>query len=164
MKLAAVLVVALATSAHAQEKKPLTIEECLKVLAGLNALNCAGQQIGAACEKDAKQYKLGGARMTVALDIAALGPVDDAYRRGVQSYAAELTPIPPADPGKPDQFAVQRGKQNADFAAFQVQSLAKACPASPTHIRVTDLRVGDGADENAIPPAVLAALAPILDK
>jgi hypothetical protein len=42
--------------------------------------------------------------------------------------------------------------------------LEQPCNVKPAHIKVSDLHLGDGPEENAIPPSVIAALASILDQ
>lgn len=145
----------------------LTVEQCLSILTGLNALNCAGQQMGGSCEPAAKQYKLGDARMSIAQDVAALAAVAAIYQRTIQGHQLEYDVLPPAPTDqKPDPFAVDRAKQNRDFVAFQNKELAKTCPLSGplVHLHATDLKIGDGTDKNEIPPGVLAAISPIVDK
>ena len=158
--------------ALADDAKPLTVEQCMTVLNGLNSLNWVGQQLGEGPEKkpaDAKQYKLGEARFTIALDISSLSPVRDAYVRGNQQFMAELPPIPPAPEGKQPMPEAQQmqADQNRQAIAYQVATLAKPCPVSLTtsgRLKLQELKLGDGPDQNAIPPSVLAAFSQIVDK
>jgi hypothetical protein len=162
MKKTIVALVLLATTPVRAES--LTVEQCISILTGLNSLNCSGQQLGGQCDKDAKPYKLGEARYAIAINISALGPVESSYRKAVQGFTSELEAMPPAPTDKPDPFAPERAKQNKKFVAFQVNLLAGACGANLTHLKLSDLKLGDGPDQNAIPPSVLAAFAPIIDK
>ena len=66
----------------------LTVEQCISILTGLNALNCSGMQLGGSCDKDAKSYKLGEARFTIAIAISALGPVLDAAQQAQRNELA----------------------------------------------------------------------------
>ncbi len=137
-------------------------------MSGLNSLNWVGQQLNEEPSKkpaDAKQYKLGDARFTIALDISALTPILSAYQRSQQGFVAELPPVPPASDGKPPPEAAQmQADQNRQVIAHQVGDLAKPCPVTPGRLKLQELKLGDAADQNAIPPAVLAAFSAIVDK
>jgi hypothetical protein len=143
--------------AFAGEAKPLTVGQCLDVMAGLNALNYVGQQLGDQQSKppDAKAYKLGPARMTIALDIAALRPISDAAEKTRQGIVTEISG------GKPIQAGTDEMKQ---YLAKWQKVLDGPCGVAPGHLRAADLKIGDGADENPIPPSVLSVLIPIIDQ
>ena len=150
----AAIAISLAFPAHA-EPKPLTVSQCLDVLAGLNALNYVGQQLSdAKPQGDAKPYKLGAARMTIALDISALRPVADAAEKARQSLIGEISAGKPILPGTDEMKA---------FTAKWQDVLNGPCNVTPGHLKAADLKVGDGADENPIPPSVLSVLIPIID-
>lgn len=157
---ALVLILAITSPALSAE---FTTEQCVSILTGLNALNCAGQQLGGTCEPGAKQYKLGPARFTIALAVAALGPVFASAQRAQQDYIGrELPPIS----GKPDDpaTALARAKQQTLAQKNWTKIMAAPCAVAPGHLKLTDLKLGDGPDDNAVPPAVLGAIAPIIDK
>lgn len=160
---------AAALPAAAQDAKPLTVEQCIGVLAGLKSLNWAGQQLGEdfkARPADAKQYKLGDARLTIAMDTAALEPILTAYQRSQQGFMSEQPVLPAAADGKPVPPEVQQviAEQNRAFQKHQLDDLKQPCPVTLGRIRSVDLKIGDGPDQNAIPPSVLGAFSPIVDK
>ena len=157
-----------ATPALAQDKPELTVEQCITILNGLNALNCVGQQLGGSCTPDMKQYKLGDARFTIGANIQALSGVLTIYQRAQQQFMAELPPIPLADPGKPasPEITMMQADQNKRSIANQIAMLGKPCvTGSPLlRLKLSELKLGDGPEQNAIPPSVLAAFSPIVDK
>lgn len=141
--------------AHAGEK--LTISQCLEINAGLAALDHYDAVIRDG-DKDRvvpKQYKLGAVRITIALNMAALRSVVEATEKARRGIIDEITG------GKmPDVGSAEFKEADAKFRAV-TESL---CNITPGRIRVADLKLGDGPDENAIPPSALAGLAPILDQ
>ena len=159
--LAALLAAATTTSAGAADApKPMTVLTCLNVLGGLDALSYAGKQLNTPASQpapaDAKQYKLGPLRVTIALDISRLQDLANTVQRAQNGYAAEL---PALDPKSPDAVT-QRTKQLQD----NWNKITDAdCPVQPGRLKQADLKIGDGPDDNAFPPAVLGALMPIID-
>jgi hypothetical protein len=154
----AALFVFAAIPAHAEG---LTVEQCISTLTGLNALNCAGMQLGGSCDKDSKSYKLGDARYTIAMDIAALGPVFDAAQQAQRKFILELPALPDA---KAADYTEKSTKQSARISENWAAIMAKPCNVQPGHLKLSELHLGDSPDQNAIPPSVLAAFAPIVDK
>jgi hypothetical protein len=165
----------LAAPAAGQDAKPLTVEQCIGVLNGLNSLNWAGQQLNEPNDKkpaDAKQYKLGDARFTISMDISSLDPVRAAFQRSQQGFLAEQPVLPAVDKdgktadGKMATPELQQAiaDQNKAFQAHQIADLAKPCPVAPGRLKLQELKIGDNPDQNAIPPSVLAAFSPIVDK
>jgi hypothetical protein len=156
-----------AAPAAAQDAKPLTIEQCINILAGLNSLSYVGQQYNDSSKPpgDAKQYKLGPARMTIATDIAALSQVLSNAQRAQQGFQSELPPLPAAEPGKPDSSArVDAANEQNKAAAKNWRTILDGpCNVQPGHLNAPDLKIGDGPDENSYPPPVLGALVPIID-
>jgi hypothetical protein len=154
--LAAVLAAALVVSASAEDapKPKLTILQCLTVLKGLAALNCVGQQLDAVCPADAKQYKLGSLRLVVAMNTARLQDVANSVQRARDGFNAEQ-PIP-----KDTDGVNERGKKIQDNWNKIIDA---ECPVAPGRIKLDELKVGDGPDQNAIPPGVIGALEPIID-
>jgi hypothetical protein len=165
----AILALAFASAAavvHAEDAaKPLTVEQCLNLLNGLNSLNCVGQQLNGVCDPAAKQYKLGQARVPIALNISALSPVRDGVQKEAQAFASSLPPLPAVEPGKPDspERIDMAAKQSKDIQTHWLKVIAGPCPVTPGRIKATDLNIGDEADKNAITPSVLAAIAPDVD-
>lgn len=161
--IAIVASVLLASPASAAD---LTVGQCLSILSGLNALNCVGQQLGGTCDPHSPQYKLGASRYTIALDTSLLGPVFDAARRAQQQFVAEMPIIPQPAAGKADEREVAQARHDQDVAANNNwNKIADApCGVAPGHLKLSELKLGDGPDENAIPPAVLGAIAPIIDR
>lgn len=160
--------VAQVNAEKATQPPGMTIEQCLNILAGLNALDCAGKQLNdppSACKPDSKQYKLGPARVTVSMDIAALTPVRDGVTKENQAFISDLPPLPPGQPGKPDsaERVDAANAQNKLASAHLQKILAGACPVQPGRLKASDLNDGDGDGQNAIPPSVFGAIVPIVD-
>jgi hypothetical protein len=156
--IAAAAVAAFASQAIAADvAKPLTVLQCLTVLKGLSALGCVGEQLDGTCTPDAKQYKLGALRLTTGLNISRLQDLANTVQRAQNGFNSEL---PPLDPKASDADKVARGNQ---IQANWNKLIDAECPVQPGHIKASDLKLGDGPDENAIPPSVLGALAPIID-
>lgn len=157
----------LASAAVAEEAaKPLTVEQCIGVANGLGALNWAGQTLGQpgnAQPADSKHYKLGAALMTIAEDIDALKDVQNEALRSQQAFAASLPALPPPPEGKPDPNAAERVDQTKKMNDNWSTMMAQPCHVTVAHLKLSDLRIGDDADHNSIPPSVLAALVPIID-
>ncbi len=160
------LAVALNGPALSQDAKPFTVEQCINILTGLKALDCAGQQLNGTCSADAKQYKLGDARFTIGMNIQALAPVLVEFQRAQQKYMMELPPIPQPEAGKPvpPEIAAMQAQQNRESVANQIAMLAKPCSVTPGRLKQSELKLGDAPDQNAIPPSVLAAFGSIVDK
>lgn len=164
---AAAALAAVAQSAAAEDT-PLTVEGCLAILSGLQALGYAGQQLNESrpAPPDAKQYRLGAARFTIAMDIAALNRVSQEAQRAQQQFAAEQPSPRPAEPGKPIS-ADERDdivKANQRLQANWAEMLKKPCSVTLGRLDESDLKIGDAPDQNQIPVAVLAALMPIISK
>jgi hypothetical protein len=148
LTLALSLAIAFPSLADAGEGK-FTVNQCLLIMKALRALDRAGAPLDpppGPQPSDAKQYRLGALRMTIATNLAALSVVGDSFDRArrqlIREHGGEATP----------QF----------MDAFQ-KILDRPCEATLGHIKLSELKLGDGAEENAIPPTVLAALAPIID-
>ena len=177
MKLALIAALAAglaASSVKAEDAKSLTIEQCINILGGLNALNYVGQPLNDPNPNkpppDAKQYKLGPARMTIGLDISALTPVQTAAQNAQQNFFRELAPLPSNPPswkpGEPEssERIDAANKQNKAAAANWQEIIQKPCNVQPAHLKERELKIGDGPDENAFPPGVLAAIWPLIDR
>ena len=169
--LAAALLIA--PIAHAQDvkvgkaEKAFTIEQCINILTGLTSLSYAGQQLNDASRAptDSKQYKLGPARMKIALNIASMTPVFTAAQLAQNGFISELPSLPTA---KDDD----KSKAQHDDAAKAQNKLVndnwrkiidQPCPVTPGRLSADDLKIGDGPEQNQIPPNVLAAISPIVD-
>jgi hypothetical protein len=172
-KIALAAVAFSAAPALAQDKATYTVEQCITILNGLNALNCVGQQLNGSCAPDAKQYKLGDTRYDIGRDISALTGILTDYQRAQQKFMAELPPIPDYDHGsadhpKPVPLEVQQAQadQNKKSITNQIAMLGKPCVMGGPLLRLKqpDLKMGDNPDQNAIPPSVFAAFSPIVDK
>lgn len=167
MKRFAIALAAALACTPASAGEPFTVEQCITILSGLNSLNWAGQQLNdQGRPADAKQYKLGDARFTISEDIQALTGVLTVYQRAQQQFMAELPPIPSVDQNKPVPPEVQQmqADQNKRAIANQIAMLARPCNVTPGRLKLGELKLGDGPDQNAIPPSVLAAIAPIVDR
>lgn len=137
-------------TAHADEV--LSIGKCLDIAAGLNALDHYDDP----STGKPKQYKLGATRSTIGFNIAALRHITEVNDTIKTGLIAEI------GGGKPPQAfnAAEISKLNEEYKKI----LDAPCDTKPAHIKISDLHLGDGPDENAIPPNVIAALAPILDQ
>lgn len=151
--------------------KLMTIEQCVTILTGLSSLNYAGQQLndGAKAPDGAKQYKLGPARMSIALDISTLQPILTAAQRAQEDFAAkELPPLPTLSDGAKDAeraaYAEATAKRQAAITANWTKILLGPCTVAPGRLKASDLNLGDDSGQNQIPPSVLAAISPIIDK
>lgn len=129
----------------------MTIGRCLDVAAGLSALD----HYDDAATGKPKQYKLGALRGPIGLNMAALRHVSESIEKARLGLIAEI------GGGKaPQAFdSSEIAKLNEEYRKM----LDQPCDVKPGRIKVTDLRLGDGPEDNAIPPSVIAALAPILD-
>lgn len=153
----------LGTVSYAQDGK-MSTEQCINILIALKSLSCAGQQLGSACSPDAKQYKLGAARMQIALDISALQSTADAAQIAQSGFVRELPALPaadaahPSDPVRQDAMTAQNKAAESNLRKI----METPCTVRPAPIDIKDLNVGDEPDHNAIPPNVLAGLRPII--
>ena len=159
----------------AQAADTFTVGECLSILGGLQALKYKGAQLfdPAPPPHDAGQYKLGPARLTVALDIAALSPIGDAANKAQQGFAAELPIVPSVEafaPGEsPERQAARTEAQKLQAENVRksndnyLRGMEKPCNVTLGRLKAKELKIGDGPDENAIPVTVLGALVPIVD-
>lgn len=149
--LAAAVSAALLAPAAAE---PLTVAGCLNVLQGLRALD--GYDVPAADPKAApsrKTYKLGALRFPIALNIAALSKVEDAVSKTRQALVTEAG----------GDVKVREPDNQAHVISELQKLLDKPCDVTPARMKLADLRLGDGPEENAIPLSALSQMAPIID-
>jgi hypothetical protein len=159
MKRFALLLVLLAAPAFAaDEPKKLTVGECVDIYIGLGNLDSYERVVKeSGAEKVIRgQYRLGDARMTVALNMGALKPVAEAANKTRQEILLEVGDGKAIAPD--DQKAV--AKATAMFEA----ALKEPCPVTPGRIKLSDLKIGDSPEQNQIPPSVLSAIMPIVDR
>lgn len=161
----------IASPAAADEQKPagLTIEKCVTISLGLNSLNWAGQQLGQPGQTpptDSKPYKFSGTTwLTIGQDIDALNQVVTEAQKAQQRFVGALAFIPPAPPAdKADPDAAARASENKQVNDNWQKIIAQPCNVTPGHIKASDLKIGSDPDSNAIPPSVLGALWPIIDR
>lgn len=157
MKFAAFAIAFLVTSsALAQEEKPLTVNDCMTIAKGLSALGYVGQQLDdpRPVPADTKQYRFGAARLTIALDLAAIKPITDSFQSSYQQMIKEFGDGKPIQPNSPEMAKLMDAMQVA---------LDKPCGLTLGRIKAADLKL-DGPDENAIPVNVLATFTRIIDK
>jgi hypothetical protein len=147
---------------HAQTPPAaLTVNQCMTVNAGFEALRYAGAQLNdqRPAPPDARQYKLGEVRAIAAFSLSKLQRVMDAFAKARNAMAAELA----ADKANLD------GNNFTPAAAANLnQAMQKVldgpCDVQLDRIKLADLRLGDEGDRNQIPPSVVAALSPIIDR
>lgn len=152
MKQIVLIAAALAFAVPARAEDDLTVKTCLEILAGLNSMNFSGQSSPTApAPPDAKPYRLAGsARMTMAFDISELSRVQAASQKAQGEFDKTL-----------DQKEPDRQKQlDANWQSI----LAAPCNVVPGRVKESDLHLGDGPNDNAIPPSVLAVIVPIIDR
>jgi hypothetical protein len=151
---AAVLAVSVSFT-FAEEPKKLTIGECIEVysaLANLDAFDRVVKEGGT--ERVVKgQYRLGEARMTIALNMGALRPVIDAANKTRQQIIAEV-----------GEGATTKPETMVKAQEMFDRAMKEPCPVSPGHIKIGDLNLGDGPDKNQIPPSVINGVMPIVDR
>jgi hypothetical protein len=152
---------AISFPAFAADQKPLTVLQCISVMNGLEALRYAGAQVmdTRPTPPDAKQYKLGAMRFTIALDISQLEQVTLSVQKAQTGFVSELPSAVSPDPKNPDANAVRDRAIQANWDKLT----SAECPVQPGHIKASDLKLGDGTEDNQIPPTVLSALIPIID-
>lgn len=134
-----------------------TVAECLNIETGLNALNYAGAQLRDPnpAPAGAKQYRLGAARWPIAMNLAALSRVSAAFAKSRSALILEIGSGKDIAPGTPEMSRLTDELQKI---------LDKPCDVTPAKMKLQDLLLGDGTDQNQIPPAVLGALAPIIEQ
>jgi len=166
MKRAIVLVCVLIWSASlaAQESAKLTLQQCISVSTALRAFDGYS-----GVDKEGKsapmQYKLGELRKTIYLIQAVLEPVikaNDAVRMDLlRQYLPNGTPAM----GSPEYekfMGIDVGAKR--FTDEWQKMLAKPQDVVVPRIKLDDLNLGDPPAKNPIPPSVLSALDPIIDR
>lgn len=146
----------------AQADDTLTLGQCFDINSGLHMLDSYERVI-----KDDKgehsalaQYKLGNARITIALDQAALRPFSEALettRQGIVAEIAQKYNIKPKEIEAGSAANVEYLKQYSD-------ARNQPCTVKLGRIPISELKLGDGEGQNAIPPGALALIAPIIDR
>lgn len=161
----------LATPALGGDNVTLTAEQATEVLSALMDLD-KGSCVGPAPSSLAPDlrvctaFKLGAARGPMAIDVVRLREVVKAVQDASQKVRVEIVGgdkpvIPPAaDAPQAERDAFQ--KQDQEFATRVQELMRQPHPIALELIKYEDLKIGDGADQNAIPLRVLAALSPIL--
>lgn len=134
----------------------LTVNECLTILSGLNALD--GRQVVVSAGKPDEKvinlsYDFGNAklRMDIAHDMAVLGAIQRDSQTAQQGIFLEVGKGADIKPGTPEY--ANYDKQLKDL-------VDRPCHAALARIKAADLKL----DRNDIPGSVLAAIDKILDK
>lgn len=161
--LAAAGIAAATLSAWAEEPKPLSLAQCVELYMGLTYLDGYDRVVKeSGNEKIVKaQYKLGESRMTVALNQGALRPIVEAANKTRQAMLADLGPAPD-EKSTAEQKAAYAKALAAAMDTFE-RSMKEPCPVTPGRIKLGNLNLGDGPDQNQIPPSVISAIMPIVD-
>lgn len=158
MKKIMMIAAALAAIATPTLAADLTTGDCLQVNAGLAALDrydrvikdTSGEHVVSA------QYKLGGTvRFTVAQMMATLKPIVDAFEKARTALITEVSGGKPVQPNSPEL-----DRLNVEYAKMT----ARPCGVTLPKIKLSDLKLGDGDDQNPIPPSVLSALLPMIEQ
>lgn len=142
--------VAVAISLGTARADDLTIGNCLDIAAGLSALDHFDDPTG-----KPKQYRLGALRITIGLNMAALRHVSETVDKARLGLVAEIGGGKAPQALDPSEIA----KLNDEYRKI----LDRPCDVKPGRMKASDLHLGDSPEENAIPPSVIAALAPIID-
>jgi hypothetical protein len=143
-------------SVAAQDAPKLTIGDCLTIRSGLIALTFVGQLPNGPVPPDAKPYKLGALRGPIGLRLADLEVIANAYAKSDRELAVEIA----GGKGK-----IEDGSSQAvELATKRQEMLDQTCNVTLTHIALSDLRLGDGPDQNQIPFQTIAALGKMLDR
>jgi len=174
----AAALLSLATAARADDpapgaryvQPPLSTLDCMTILSGLNSLNWQGQQLGQAAPTPTPitplpSYKLGTTRLTISRDVDMLSTLAVSINRAQNGYIAEL-PLPfMADPGKAltQEQASANSERERKIQKNWNELMDKMCDVPLKRIQWSELHVGDGTDQNAIPPAVLGAIMKIIE-
>lgn len=136
-------------------KDKMTIQECLSVLAGLQALD--GRRVIVSAGKPTEgaetiSYKFSGKlRDTISHNIYQLSQVQQEGQAANRRILNEVGKGNPVAPGSKE--AIELDSRLSDY-------MARPCKADLEHIRDADLRL----DENDIPGSVLALIYKIRDK
>lgn len=140
--------------ASAQQAKPLTIGEAIGIASGLRQMKTYK-----ALDKDGKlgdlPFKFSGSTIADMARNISLGDAEaKLYQEAVNILIFQLsdggTQVPP-------------GKM-ADFNKQTSAMLEKPADVKMIRIKESALKLGDGANENPIPPEIVALVVPILDK
>jgi hypothetical protein len=144
--------------AHAGDA--FTMAQCRDIGIGLSELNGYSVVVGKGDASSAvqQQYKLRKARFTVAMNMTALKPVNEAEsiaRNALINEISNGTGI--VKPDTPEAAEYQR--------RYKAEVLDKPCPVTFGRLSMKDLNPGDydEKDKNPIPPYVLSLLDPIID-
>lgn len=130
----------------------LTVGQCIEVYNGLSVLNHYDDPVTG----KPRQYKLGGsARLTIALDLSVLKSVVDSTDKARTGLIEEIMVGKPIVPNSPEFVKLNNEYQKV---------LSASCPVTPGHLDIKDMKIGDRDGDNAIPPDVIAAIVPILDR
>lgn len=136
--------------------KPLTVGQCMEILGGLTGLNSYDKVVGDKIVP--AQYKLGAARFTIVQNMTALRHVQEGLERARAGLVAEVASLIKGGDIKPNSPELTKLT-----VAYQAM-LDKPCDVTPGRIKRADLNIGDGPEQNAIPPSVESALDLVLDK
>lgn len=159
----ALLIIAALATASAQARD-LTVSQCLSLNRGIHALDCSGRHLDSPATPECKkQYRLGSLRIDLALSLYDLDRLqttverarNDMVRESLDKAKEKDSKVSSIPPGSPEytQF----------IEAFQ-GVLDRKCDVPLPHIRVEQLHIGDGDNDNQIPLDVIGALAPIIDR
>lgn len=174
--LAAVAFMGAGAAVHAEDAPKLSRRACMDILAGLESLNYVGQlgpiqmapngNVINAPPPGAEHYKLSASALTtIALDIGELGREQAALTKGQQDFERTLGPPPTGDVIK---MSAEERQVARDYAKKKTDGLEAVlesdCTVAPGHLKQSELNLGSGKDQNAIPPSVLSLIMPIVDR
>lgn len=165
---------ALSTPAPAADAPKLTLQQCGDILTALTALSDgryqavdkAGQPvIDKAGNAVMLPYRLGGQRMTIALNMDVLRGVVQAGDQARVGLVREILPNGTPPVGTPEFAKFQASDPAYKRFLDEYQKLLDAPQGVvPGRLKLADLDVGDAPDHNPIPPTVLQPLLPIIER
>lgn len=144
------------TPAKPGAEPALTNAQCQEIAAGLSGLDGYTKVIK---EKDGERavivpYKLGALRVTISQTISTLRSRNNATEDARKALIVEISGGAPILPDTPQWYK---------FMDEWKKVLARPCGVQIARIKIGDLKLGDGPDDNPIPPSVLSLIQPMLD-
>lgn len=144
----------------------LTINDCLLILNGLNALDerkviLRQGKPDEAVERVPFEFAKGGLRLDISHNIAVLSAIQREAQPAQQKIFYEvLRSVPEKSPGVPATEIAPGTPAGAEYDRQMKELAARPCSAQLTRINAGDLNL----DKNQIPVGVLALLDKVLDR
>lgn len=165
--LAVLLSCCVALPALAEDVPPaLTISKCMDINAAMGALDKGWERVVKEGERErvvAVPYKVGDARMPMALNMSVLRPYMDGAEKQRQEIIADvIDQMRKATPaGQPEPTDIKPGTREFEQYLKRYQKvLEQPCNVTLAHIKTSSLALSD---DNPIPATVISVLKPLLD-